>query len=82
MISRQKLLKAIEDDLKVCREAKHPPDDVQGRDRQILEAATLVRHAQMAYEAGDDQEKLEQVLQSLEKSPVAGYQHWRERSTA
>jgi hypothetical protein len=81
MLSRQKLLKAIEDDLKVCREAKHPPDDVKGRDHQSLEIATLVTHAQMAYEAGDDQNKLEQVLQSLEKSPVVGYQHWRELST-
>jgi hypothetical protein len=81
MLSREKLLKAIDDDIKVCRDAKPSPDDVQGRDRQKLEVATLLRHAQMAHEAGDDQTKLEQVVQSLEKSPVVGYQRWWELST-
>jgi hypothetical protein len=37
----------------------------------------------MAQEAGDDQERLEAVVASLEKNPVIGrYQHWRELAEA
>ena len=82
MLSQTNLLNAIEDDLKVCRNAEHASDDIQGKDRQKLEIATLTRHVQMTHEAGDDQTELEKVVRSLEKSLVVGrYQRWRDRAT-
>jgi hypothetical protein len=83
MLSQQKLLKVINADMKVCRDAK--PTDQVGRDRQILELATLTSHLQWAIRAGDDQVELEKIVSSLEdrqaKTVLRGYQHWREQCT-
>jgi hypothetical protein len=81
MLSQQKLLKAIDADMRACRDATLAPTDTPGKDRQILELATLTSHLQWAQTAGDDQSVLEQIVQSLEKSVVVGYQHWRDLST-
>jgi hypothetical protein len=81
MLSQEKLLKAIEADMGACRAATHAPDDRVGRDRQLLELATLTRHQQMAFDAGSDQAELERVVQSLETNMVVRYQQWRELST-
>jgi hypothetical protein len=81
MLSQQKLLKAIDADIRVCRNATPGPTDTPGKERQILELATLTSHLQWAQSAGDDQAVLEQIVQSLEKSVVVGYQHCRDLST-
>jgi hypothetical protein len=67
--------------MRVCREAALASTDTHGKDRQIVELATLTNHLQWAQGAGDDQVVLEQIVQSLEKSVVVGFQHWRELST-
>lgn len=83
MLSQEKLLKVIDDDLKVCREAgeRMNPSDSQGKERNILEFNTLMQHLTWAQRAGSDQTELERVVRSLEsKDFFRGYQHWRERS--
>ena len=83
MLSQQKLLKVINADMKICRDAQ--PTDHAGRDRQMLELATLTRHLQWAINAGDDQVELEKIVSSLDdreaKTVLRGYQHWREQCT-
>jgi|HubBroStandDraft_3_1064219.scaffolds.fasta_scaffold709932_1 hypothetical protein len=83
MLSQEKLLKAIDDDLKVCREAEERmnPSDTRGKDQNILEFKTLMQHLKSAQRAGSDQTELERVVSSLESNQVLrGYQRWRERS--
>ncbi len=81
MINREKLLKVIDADLVQCTKIRQ--SDIPGATQQNIEHLTLLRHLQMAQEAGDDQEKLEAVVASLEKNPVIGrYQHWRELAEA
>ena len=78
MISQTSLLKALEDDLRVCDSAHHE-SDAKGRQGQILEHATLLNHFTWTQRARQNQEELEKILQSLEANGfVAGYQHWRE----
>jgi hypothetical protein len=81
MLSQEKLLKALDTDIRICRNAKYTPNDEHGKKRQILESATLIRHLQWAQSAGNDQTILEQIVQSLEKNAVVGYQHWRNLAT-
>jgi hypothetical protein len=79
MISQEKLLRVIDADLQQCIKIRQ--GDIHGASRQNIEHMTLLRHLQMAQEAGDDQAKLEAVVSSLEKNPVVGrYQRWRELS--
>ena len=84
MLNREKLIKAITDDLAVCKKAN--PTDQVGAERRNLELATLVRHLDWTQKAGDDQAELERIVKSLEdrqaKTVLRGYQHWRERATA
>jgi hypothetical protein len=81
MLSQEKLLKVIAEDLRVCRGATHAPTDAPGRDRQIMEVATLTRHLEWAENANNDQAVLEEIVGSLEKNMVVRYQEWRERAT-
>ena len=82
MLDGEKLLKAIDAAIQGCRNPRHAPGDEPSADRQKVELATLVRHREMAREAGDDQSELEQVVQSLERNHVVGFQRWREMSTS
>jgi hypothetical protein len=83
MLNQQKLLKGIDDDLKICRAAN--PTDYHGRQRNILEVATLISHLEWTKRAGNDQAELEKIVQSLEAkqavTALRGYQHWRELAT-
>ena len=81
MLSQEKLLKVIAEDLRVCRGATHASTDAPGRDRQIMEIATLTRHLEWAENANNDQAVLEEIVRSLEKNMVVHYQEWRERAT-
>ena len=83
MLSQQKLLKVIDDDLKVCREAgeRMNPSDTRAKEQNIVEFNTLMNHLMWAQRAGSDQAELERVVHSLESNEVLrGYQLWRERS--
>ncbi len=81
MLSQEKLLNVINEDLKQATAEQQA--DVQAASQQNIEHLTLLKHLQMAKKAGSDPEKLEAVVASLEKNPVIGaYQHWRERSEA
>jgi hypothetical protein len=85
VLSQQNLLKVLNEDLKVCRDAAStiPASDHGGKQQNILEYNTLLNHIRMAQEAGSDQDKLENVVCSLESNNfMGGYQHWRERSQA
>jgi hypothetical protein len=81
MLSQEKLLKVIAEDLRVCRQATPASADIPGRDRQILEISILTRHMEWAKTANDDQATLEEIVRSLEKNMVVHYQEWRERAT-
>jgi hypothetical protein len=83
MLSQERLLKAIDEDMQVCQAAEPVPGDEPGRQQRILELATLTNHLQWAKRAGDDQAELEKIIVSLERiqNPVRGYQHWREVAT-
>jgi hypothetical protein len=82
MLSQEKLLKVIAEDLRVCRGATHASTDAPSRDLQIVEIATLTRHMEWAGNPNDDQAALEEIVRSLEKNMVVHYQEWRERATA
>ena len=78
MISQSNLQKALNDDLRVCDTAYHE-SDAKDRERQISERATLLNHLTWTQRAGENQDELEKILQSLEANKfVGGYQHWRE----
>jgi hypothetical protein len=79
MFSQKRLLSLIDTDMRLCRAAR--PIDESGKQHQVLEMTTLTTHQQWAQRAGDDQTLLGQVVESLEKSVVVGYQRWREFST-
>jgi hypothetical protein len=81
MLSQEKLLKVIAEDLRVCRGATHAPTDTSGRDRQFMEISTLTRHMEWAENANNDQATLEEIVRSLEKNMVVHYQEWRKRAT-
>jgi hypothetical protein len=83
LLDREKLLKAIDDDLQVCREAGqlHAGDE-KAKERNILEFNTLMTHLRWA-ESVADQNGLERIVESLDTNPfLRGYQRWRERSQA
>ena len=74
-----RLLKAIKDDLNLCRSAArfHSTDETT-RQRRDLEFSTLTTHLMWAESVGDDQTELERVVRSLEANPP-GYPRWRVR---
>jgi hypothetical protein len=83
LLSQEKLLKVIDEDLKICRRAAEQLDrtDAPGKERNILEFNILMAHLGWAERAGTDQAELERVVRSLETNEfLRGYQRWRERS--
>jgi hypothetical protein len=83
MLSQERLLKAIDEDMQVCQAADPVPGDEQGRQQRTLELATLINHLEWAKRAGNGQAELEKIVVSLERiqNPVRGYQRWRELAT-
>jgi len=77
MLSQENLLKVIDADMRACAQAKPLAGDAPGKERQILEMATLARHLQWTQSAGQDQAVLEQIVESLERNMVVRYQDWR-----
>jgi hypothetical protein len=78
LLSQEKLLKVIAEDLRVWRGASHASTDAPGRERQSMEITTLTQHMKWAENANDDQAVLEEIVQSLEKNMVVRYQEWRQ----
>lgn len=80
MFSRDKLLRAITEDMEACVKAKDAcnPSDTRAQNQLQYELLTLKKHLQMTGDAGNDQTALECVVRSLERSMGADYQHWRE----
>ena len=79
MLSQEKLVKVISEDLRQRTAGRQ--NAPSAAKQQNIEHMALMRHLEMANDAGEDQTKLEAVVASLEKNPVIGsYQHWRELS--
>ena len=81
MLDQHRLLKAIHDDLKACREAaRFSPVDANAKERSDLEFSTLTTHLMWTESVGNNQTELERIVHSLESNPfLSGYQRWRER---
>ena len=81
LLDPKRLLKALNDDLKACREAGRFNSSDEDKRRGDLEFSTLTTHVMWAESAGYDQSELERVVHSLEANPfLRGYQRWRKRS--
>lgn len=65
MLSQKRLILAIQEDLAECRKLGRTLTDIQSLERKKLEVAALLRHQQMAEEAGDDQVELEYAATEL-----------------
>jgi len=77
-------IKAIGDDLQMCRESAHfrRADDPTA-DRNNLEFSTLTTHLLWTESVGDNQAELERIVHSLEANPfLRGYPRWRGRCAA
>lgn len=82
MLSQKRLILAIQEALADCRKVGRTLTNTQSLERKKLEVAALLRHQQMAEEAGDDQLELERVVKSLEANPLLkGYQRWSDKAT-
>jgi hypothetical protein len=81
VLDHEKLLIALNDDLKACREAarfKLPDEDKQ---RSDVEFSALTTHLMWTESVGEDQAELERIVHSLEANPfLHGYRRWRGRS--
>ena len=81
MLSQNNLIRVLQDELEVYREAGRNLTDVHSLERVKAEVAAVLRHLQMTDEAGEDQVELEQVVKSLEENPLLGsHQKWREKA--
>jgi hypothetical protein len=78
VIVRERLLKAIEDDLVVCRESQRLHEDKTGRN--AVECSALATHLAWTQSVGEDQAVLQSIVNSLESNPfLQSYESWRER---
>ena len=83
LLDPNRLLKALNDDVKACREAARFISSVEDKQRSDSEFGTLTTHLMWAEFAGYDQSQLERIVRSLEANPIlSGYQRWRKRSQA
>jgi hypothetical protein len=83
LLDQKKLMKAIDDDLKACREVARFDSAEEIKQRNTLEFSTLMTHSIWTEAVGDDQPELERIVNSLEANPfLRGYERWRERSQA
>jgi hypothetical protein len=81
LLDHEKLLRALNEDLQVCRESAqlNTPDEDQ---RTAVEFSALTTHLMWAESVGDNQADLERIVHSLEANPfLRKYQRWRARST-
>jgi hypothetical protein len=81
LLDQKKLMKAIDDDLKACREAARFDSTEEIQQRTDLEFSTLTTHLMWAESVGDNQAELEHIVHLLEANLfLRRYQRWRGRS--
>jgi len=81
LLDREKLLTALNDDLKACREAPLFDETQEEKQRNTVEFSALTTHLMWAESVGDNQAELEHIVHSLEANPfLRRYQRWRGRS--
>jgi len=81
MLDQKRLLQAMHDDLKACREAaRFNLVDEKAKERSDLEFSTLTTHLIWTESVGNNQTELERVVHSLEENPfLRRYPRWRRR---
>jgi hypothetical protein len=80
LLDHEKLLKALNEDLKACRESAQLNAPVEDQ-RNAVEFSALTTHLMWAESVGDNQADLERIVHSLEANPfLRRYQRWRARS--
>jgi len=79
MLGQLHLIEVIDAALRLCDVAN--PADETGQLQKMFVHDTLLGHREWAFEAGDDQTVLEQIVGSLERSMLLPFQRWREEST-
>lgn len=83
MLDPNRLLKALNDDLKECSEAARFNSSEDDKQRADLEFSALTAHLKWAESAGYDQSRLDGIIRSLEDNYfLRGYPRWRKRSQA
>jgi len=81
LLDHEKLLTALNDDLKTCREASRFDASQDDKQRNNVEFSALTSHLMWAESVGDNQAELEHIVHSLEANPfLRRYQRWRGRS--
>jgi len=81
LLDQERLLKAISEDLKTCREAaRFDLVDENAKERSDLEFSTLTTHLMWTESVGNNQTELQRIIHSLEENPfLRRYPRWRER---
>jgi hypothetical protein len=80
LLDQKKLLRAIEDDLRACRESAQFDSPGQDKLRSNVEFSALTTHLIWTESVGDNQAELEHIVHSLEANPfLRGFQSWRKR---
>ena len=83
MLDQERLLSAINEDLKACREAARFDTSEQDKQRYSVEFSALTTHLMWTESVGDNQPELEHIVHSLEANPfLRRYERWRKRSQA
>jgi hypothetical protein len=81
VLDHEKLLTALNDDLKACREASRFDASREDKQRNTVEFSALATHLMWAESVGDNQPELERIVHSLEANPfLRRYRRWRGRS--
>jgi len=83
LLDPNQLLKALNEDLKACREAARFNSSEDDQQRSDLALSALTTHLKWTESAGYDQSRLDGIICSLEDNYfLRGYQRWRKRSQA
>jgi len=81
LLDHEKLLTALNDDLKACREASRFDATQEEKQRNTVEFSAVTTHLMWAESVGDNQAELEHIVHSLEANPfLRRYQRWSSRS--
>jgi len=81
MLDQKRLLQAMHDDLKACREAaRFNLVDEKATERSNIEFSALTTHLMWAEAVGNNQTELERIVRSLEENPfLRRYPRWHGR---
>ena len=83
MLDQERLLAALNDDLKACREAARFDASEENKQRNTMEFSATTTHLMRTESVGDNQSELEKIIRSLESNPfLRRYPRWCGRSQA